>query len=276
MDPRHRQRVTAALGRTAGGRVGHREPGRFQRAQHRIVERPKGVGEDIHGVPEHPLEHVPRAGDLGVQLARGQQPQVDVMRGVIADVHPGLVELTDLIGGEEARLGHPTGDHEERAHHVEALERWKDRPDVVDVAVVDGDDHRFGGQRVALVEGVEQLPLVNRVVTVGLQRREFGDERRGLDLQVGDSDRGQGSNPAIGEYRDVHRARGRPGGRDEDRHRSMRHRGVRGAFAAAGRQLPAVGRRARTRAAAAPGQADRGTEHKADEKPLEIVHGRSG
>ena len=89
------------------------------------------------------------------------------MRGVIADVHPGLVELADLIGGSRkpGSVIRPVITKNVR-DHVEALERGQDRPDVVDVAVVDRDDHRLGGQRVALVQRVEQLRLVNRVVAV--------------------------------------------------------------------------------------------------------------
>ena len=144
--------------------------------------------------------------------------------GVVADVHPGAVELADLVVRQEARLGHPAGDHEERGDHVPALEVGQDRPDVVDVAVVDRDQHRLGRQRLALVQGVEQLGLADRVVAAVVQRLELGREVGGIDDQVGLADRGHRVHAVVGQHRHVHGSHRGARGRLEDRHRSPERR----------------------------------------------------
>ena len=58
-----------------------------------IVEVAERIREEVHGVSEHRFQSLAGAGRLGPKLRRREQPQVDVMSGVVADVHPGAIEL---------------------------------------------------------------------------------------------------------------------------------------------------------------------------------------
>ena len=75
------------------------KPASLTAADDIVVERAERVREEVHGMAEQAIEHLARPGRLHPQLARGQHRQVDVVGGVVPDVHPGLVELADLIGG---------------------------------------------------------------------------------------------------------------------------------------------------------------------------------
>src|SRR5438128_2331087 len=104
------------------------------------------------------------------------------MGRVVAHVHPRTVELADLIGGEESRLGGPAGDDKERPYHLKAPQSRKDADDVVDVAIVEREDDRLWGQRCPLVEGVEELGLVDGVVAGSAERRQLRGEIGRIDL----------------------------------------------------------------------------------------------
>ena len=101
-------------------------------------------------------------------------------------------------------------------------ERRQDSGDVVDVAVVDRDDHRLGRKRRSLVQRVEQLRLVDRVVAAGVQGRELGDEVGGLDLQIGDPDGAERRDAVVGQDGDVDAANRRARRRNQGRDGSMR------------------------------------------------------
>ena len=60
------------------------------------LKSPYGYAKKYTGRPSSRLERLARAGRLRLKLRRRQQAQVDMVRRVIADVHPGAIELADL------------------------------------------------------------------------------------------------------------------------------------------------------------------------------------